>query len=138
MIGRISVIAALMFSACVHSAAPVPGEQLLAQCEAYIARPDSDVGQLCEAYVRGFLEGVQARAQYAVEEESWSDRAVRTRLGRNALARTSSCVPRTLSFDDLIDKAIVYLRANEQSLSQPAGAALEATLIAHYPCVKRD
>ena len=136
MIGRIPVVAALMVSASVHGADPMPGEQLLAQCEAYIARPDSDVGQLCEVYVRGFLEGVKARAKYAAEEESWGDRALRTRLGRNALARTSSCVPRTLSFDELIDKTVTYLRTNEESMSGPAGAALEATLIAHYPCAK--
>jgi hypothetical protein len=138
MIGRIAqIFGALVICAHAQGETPISGEKLLTHCEAYLAQPGGDMGQFCEAYVRGFLQGVKARAKHVNDEETWSDRAARTRLGRNALARTSSCVPQTLTFDELIEKTVAHLQANTEAAAKSAGAAIEAALLTHYPCVKQ-
>jgi hypothetical protein len=138
MIGCFTPIFALL-AICAHAQGetPISGEKLLTHCQAYLAQPGSESGQFCEAYVRGFLQGVKARAKNVKVEETWSDRAARTRLGRNALARTSSCVPPTLTFDELIEKTVSQLQTNADAAAKPAGEAVEAALLVHYPCVKQ-
>lgn len=132
------ILIAMTASACIqaHAAAPISAANLLKHCEAYVVQPSSDAGQLCAAYVRGFLHGVKAREDPSDKEETWSDRALRTRLGHDALARTSYCVPAGVSVEDLISKTIDYLQVNEDASHDPASAAIEAALRAHYPCVK--
>jgi hypothetical protein len=111
---------------------------LFERCSAFVHEPDSELGQLCSAYLRGFLQGAKAsggKKQEVSNEEGWTDRALRTRLGHAALARASYCVPENLTAHELAEKFVQHVEANPEAKESDASAALEATLQVHYQCI---
>lgn len=116
---------------------PPKADTLFERCSAFLQEPDSDLGQLCSAYLRGFLQGAKAsggRKQETSSEENWTDRAARTRLGAAALARASYCVPQSLRVSELAEKFVQYVESNPEAKKSDASTVLEATLHVHYRC----
>lgn len=120
------------------AAEPLSAHTLFERCSAFVHEQDSDLGQLCSAYLRGFLQGARAsggKKQETASEEGWTDRALRTRLGHAALARASYCVPESLTAYELAEKFVQHVEANPEAKKSDASAALEATLQVHYQCI---
>ncbi|HEY8508820.1 MAG TPA: Rap1a/Tai family immunity protein [Steroidobacteraceae bacterium] len=125
---------ALLFSP--HAQA-VSLEELTLKCMAY--QSDSGVAEeFCEAYVRGFLEGVSmARASREGASESWTERAARTRLGRppaRVIRKASWCVPEGTSLSEIVRHLLDYASKHGSDAGMPAAEALDSVLLQHYPC----
>ena len=89
----VSTFAALAPAA--HSA-EFSGRSLIAQCRAYADDPRSDQGQLCASFVTGFLAGLVASHPADADRETYSERAVRTRLGLRLIRGRSNRLPRSV------------------------------------------
>lgn len=120
---------------------PLKADTLFAQCTALIQTPSSAEGRLCDAYLRGFLQGVSSaggKQRSSTVDESWTDRAARTRLGTTALARASYCVPSDLTVQRFAELFVQQVEANPKTKELDAVSALEATLHVHYRCTASD
>jgi hypothetical protein len=119
------------------TATPLAASTLFDQCNALIQAADSTEGSLCDAYLRGFLQGAKSaggKQRAANGDESWTDRAARTRLGAAALARASYCVPSDLSAARLAELFVQHVNSNPEIKHIDARSALEATLHVNYRC----
>jgi hypothetical protein len=121
-------------------------ERLRDSCTAYVHAAEAVESVLCRAYVQGFLDG--ARRGYARDaaepesgRESFRDRAVRTRLGRQraqAPERQSSefCLPMPAPFDEIVRDFQHKLVAQQTpGITTPAGILLEV-LRRRFPCLE--
>jgi hypothetical protein len=119
------------------AASPLDALTLFERCSAFVEQPKSSDGQLCDAYLRGFLQGAKAaggKNRESAADESWTDRAARTRLGQAALARASYCVPDSLTVAELAERFIAHAETNPDVKNTDARSALEATLYVNYQC----
>ncbi len=135
---RILFALSLIAAPLSFAAEPLPARTLFEQCSAYIQTPEGADGQLCDAYLRGFLQGAKAaggKQRSAGNEESWTDRAARTRLGNAALARASYCLPSNITPAELAERFVRNLEKNPGLKDTDARTALEATLHVNFPCV---
>jgi hypothetical protein len=118
--------------------APLSSAQLHAQCLAYAAAPTSTEGQLCSAYLRAFIEGSD-RVQYdpAKEQdpdESFTERALRTRYGGPTAVRPQYCVNSSVTVDDLIIQLLVQADSHLPDESRAAASLIYATLNRFHRC----
>ena len=115
--------------------APLTAAELHEKCTAYIEAPQSTVGLSCASYIRGFIEG-STEVQFRLREvgESFSDRALRTRLGLPRDARPLYCLDGSLSMREFISNLIMYLGQLSPHESLNASAVLYGTLRRYYRC----
>ena len=120
----------------------IPAQTLHEHCRAYIQDPQSDDGLLCLAYVEGFLRGVTfssyAGPLTSEEPESWTDRAVRTRLGERALARASACRVWMPRLDEFVFKLVADIDSMATVPEYDAHQLVQNTLLNHYGCVTTE
>lgn len=130
--------------AAAASATPSTGAELHALCSAYLLDPQSEGASACETYVRGFLDGLRAGAADTnrpppteTAPESWSERAVRTRLGRGALSRVRErdiCLPESATAFAVIPLVVRLLQADPSRREASAGTSMTDSLRLHYAC----
>jgi hypothetical protein len=128
-----------MWAAAVGSdLAPLSSAKLHAQCLAYARTPSSTEGQLCEAYLRAFVEGSDQiqfdPAKEANRGESFRDRAFRTRYGSHTLPRPRYCVNSSVTTNDLIIQLLVQAESMPPNESQSAATLIYATLSRYHLC----
>lgn len=119
------------------AASPLEASILFDRCSAFIQNSDAAEGELCDVYLRGFLQGVKSaggKQRSSENDESWTDRAARTRIGDAALARASYCVPEGLTPARLAKLFVQHAEANPDLKNIDARSALEATLYVNYRC----
>jgi hypothetical protein len=127
-------------------------EELIAHCAVYEEDPDGGDGIFCVRYIQGFIDGAVAtdeRVTYNVadeydREESFSERAIRTRVGSRIGRYGSSyyaefCLGEPVPLADVV-KAVV---ADLSKIDDVAGRELArdvvyATLRNEYPCEAGD
>jgi hypothetical protein len=118
--------------------APLSSAELHAQCLAYARAPTSTEGQLCEAYLRAFVEGSdQIRfgpAKDANRDESFTARALRTRYGSHALPRSRYCVNSSVTANDLIMQLLVQAESMPPDKNQSAATLIYATVNRYHRC----
>ncbi len=127
--------------------APLSGADLLRHCTTYAEAPDEVGARICAAYVSGFLDGAEATdprvaqnvAAEADREETFSERAIRTRIDRRLQRFGPSvyaefCVGRAVTTAEIVSRVV----ADAQSLAVDDGVlargVLDDTLRRHYPC----
>jgi len=137
-----------MVSGSLRAMDVLTADQLAAFC-----LQDAPSGQLdgtaCMVYVRGFIDGAIATDPQVVRSvteelestESFSERAVRTRIGSRVDRYGPSvfagfCVPDPVPLSEITDHVIGLLRAREAGAG-PAREVVYQALRANYPCGDR-
>lgn len=129
----LAVIASLASAADLE---PMSGAELRQRCLAYIASPQSATGQACSGYVRGFIEGSTV-TQVGVSTsggESFTDRALRTRLGMRADPQPTYCVDATVSLSHLISQILRLLDEQPNLIESNARDVLHQVLQRFHRC----
>jgi hypothetical protein len=118
--------------------APLTSVELHELCMAYIEAPASDEGQACAAYVRGFIEGsdrvvLRSNEGAQAHEESFSERAWRTRLG---IPRPEPryCLEKTVSLQEFITQLLAQAERKPPEQDVSAQELLYATLSRFHRC----
>lgn len=120
-------------------AAPISAPELLEHCRAYNDEPRSSAGLLCAAYVGGFVEGVGALSSRRATSgdsgaESFTDRALRTRLGVPVACEPVYCLDDSASLQQFIADILVYAEQNPPERDMSANDVVVATLRNFHPC----
>jgi hypothetical protein len=133
-----SILIACWIPVCATGATPLSSSQLREHCLAYQVAADSDGGQVCAAYIRGFLDGLgtdgRSRAP-VIQAESWLDRARRTRLGSREARKPSFCLDETVTIGQIIGNLLVHAQSRPPQQDVPASALLRSALQRFHPCL---
>lgn len=118
---------------------PLSGSELHERCRAYASAPHSTEGRSCAAYIRGFIEGstlvqLHTSETAVTQQESFSERAFRTRLGLRSSAQPLYCVDRTMSLSRFIMQMLAHLDERPRERDANAGDVLYSTLQRFYRC----
>lgn len=124
-------------------------DDLERSCDSFLAESDSNDGALCLAYMQGFIAGSgtadaapETSRDAASEDESFTDRAVRTRLGTLRLQQIRSigdgghCLDDDVAAVKVVEKIADYLKEHPESLELTDADAVREALVHHYPCPK--
>jgi Rap1a immunity proteins len=118
--------------------APLTSVELHELCLTYIDAPESDEGQACAAYVRGFIEGsdrvvLRSDEPAQAQGESFSERAWRTRLG---IPRPDPryCLEKTVSLQEFISQLLAQAERKPPEQDVSAQELLYATLSRFHRC----
>lgn len=126
---------------------PLTATQLNQVCENYRDQADEPWSLLCIYYIKGFLDGAVATDRRVAEnvaeeierEESFTERAIRTRIG-NRLDRfgpsyyAEFCVGQPDPITDVVRHVIDELSRYEDLEGVQAQTVVYDTLRRHYPC----
>ena len=127
---------------------PLSTEELISHCVYYEDDPDGEDGIFCVRYVQGFIDGAMATdervAQNVAEEieqdESFSERAIRTRVGSRLKRFGPSvyaefCLGEPVPLKEVVDVVVKDLLNNDFIRDKPlAREAVYATLRRVYAC----
>jgi hypothetical protein len=119
--------------------------ELASHCTLLASEPEGTDAQYCIRYIQGFIDGavatdvrVMLNAEDALKKETFSERAIRTRLPSRAdSVRAASlagfCLGDPIQLRDVVD-AVVDDLADEQVHDAPAMQVVDASLQLHFPC----
>lgn len=127
-------------------------EELIAHCAVYEEDPDGGDGIFCVRYIQGFIDGAVAtdeRVTYNVadeydREESFSERAIRTRVGSRIGRYGSSyyaefCLGEPVPLADVVKAVVADLsKIDDVAGRERARDVVYATLRNEYPCEAGD
>jgi len=124
-------------------------DDLEQSCDSFLAESGSDAGALCLAYMQGFIAGsgtIEARAvggrDAAPGDESFTERAIRTRLGTLRLQQirnigdSGHCLGDDVAAVTVVEKIADYFNKHPQTLKLTNAEAVREALVYHYPCPK--
>ena len=119
--------------------APLSGVELYELCAAYVTAPESDEGQACAAYVRGFIEGsdrvvLRSAEPEETRNESFTERAWRTRLGVPRAPEPRYCVEETLSLKNFVTQLLTQAERKPPAEGVSAQELLYGTLSRFHRC----
>ena len=131
-----------------HAVEALSTEELISHCIYYGEDPESKDGIFCIRYIQGFIDGAVATdervtynvaAEYA-REETFTERAIRTRLGRRVERFPSYyadfCLGEPVPLAVVVELVIADLTDSERSARLPLARDLVyATLRREFPCV---
>jgi len=148
-----NLIMYLMVATCLLAAdrvtaiEPLSATQLNEVCADLREQRDSPDARLCVYYVKGFLDGAVATDGRVAEnvaaeieaEESFTDRAIRTRVGSRlrdfgASVYAEFCVGQPDPIADVVLHVIEELDRYEDLEGVQAQSVVYASLRRHYPC----
>lgn len=116
---------------------PLSSTELHSACLAYQRSQDSVDGRCCSAYIRGFFEGssdVVAGMPPDSGRGSFKERAIRTRLGRQALASPTYCIDSATSLQAFIGQLLEYAKLSPPRDDVEARVLLVGTLDRFHRC----
>ncbi|WP_417624671.1 Rap1a/Tai family immunity protein [Paremcibacter congregatus] len=149
-----SGIVAIVFGCTALFSSPSQGMDWLdeldlrSQCASYLKAPEGRAGVLCESFIQGYLSGIHALRREVDSKidkkrsptgESFSDRAIRTRVGSRlkyidpALHR-GFCIANDVSPDVVVRKVVRYLDEHEGDTPLPDNKILFNALLENFPC----
>jgi len=116
-------------------------------CMQLLEDPEAVESRLCIAFVQGFLAGTDATAaslrppRYPIDDdETFRERAIRTRLGNARLLRRRSatgadfCIRDTDSAADILREVAAFLEAQADEPSLTDSPQFREALVAQFPC----
>jgi hypothetical protein len=123
-------------------------EELVSHCVFYEEDPDGEDGIFCVRYIQGFIDGAVAtdeRVTFNVageydQEESFAERAIRTRVGSRVESFGASyyaefCLGEPVPLGDVVEKVVEDLLSPRRTAGEPlAREVVYATLRREYPC----
>ena len=126
---------------------PLTAEQLRQACVEFKGQADSPYSALCVYYVKGFLDGAVATdgrvaenvAAEIEESESFTERAIRTRVGSRLKEYGPSvyaefCVGQPDPIVDVVMHVVEELERYDDLEGVQAQNVVYASLRRHYPC----
>ena len=138
---------AMFASANANAVEALSTEELISHCVYYENEPESVDGVFCVRYIQGFIDGAVATDERVTNNvadeydrsESFSERAIRTRLG-NRLERFQTfyaefCLGEPVPLKTVVELIIADLDDEKRVASQPlARDFVYTTLRAQFPC----
>lgn len=115
--------------------APMSSLELHQRCLRYAQSPQSEDGVICSTYIRAFIEGSQVVQidQASVQGESFSKRALRTRLGSRKAA-VQYCVDSSVTVETFVLQLLVQAEDTPPEEELDASTLLYATLSRFHAC----
>ena len=135
-------------SSAVNAVEALSTEELVSHCVFFEEDPEGKDGIFCVRYIQGFIDGAVAtdeRVTFNVadeyeREESFSERATRTRLG-NRIERYGSsyyaefCLGEPVPLREVVEVVVADLLDPDRAAAQPLARDLVySTLRRQYPC----
>lgn len=114
-------------------------EELVERCRAHAADPDGRDGTFCTAYVQGFIDASPLVAIRHDDKapESFTQRAARTRLGRQVSSRPEYCIDSVTRLDDMISQILEQAILTPPRDDTDASVLLYATFARFHACPSR-
>ena len=122
-------------------------EELVSHCVFYDKDPESVDGVFCVRYIQGFIDGAVATDERVTRnvadeydrEETFSERATRTRLGRRieryGTYYAEFCLGEPVPLKTVVERVIADLDNTQRIANQPlARDFVYATLRLQFPC----
>ena len=126
-------------------------EELVSHCVYYDEDPDSVDGVFCVRYIQGFIDGAVATDERVTNnvaneydrDESFTERAIRTRLGsrlkRFGTYYAEFCLGEPVPLESVVELVIADLDDKQRIANQPlARDFVYATLRVQFPCEVAD
>jgi hypothetical protein len=124
------------------------GGDLERSCDVLLDDPTRSEGQLCLAFVQGFIAGADTSADAvnprsattpSSEKESFAERAARTRLGTLRLQQIRSkyaryCIGDEVTAVEVVEKVTDYLQDHPTAADVTAHDAVREALVHSFPC----
>ena len=144
----ILLLSALFISPTASAVEALSTTELVSHCDKYYDEQASEDRIFCVRYIQGFIDGAVATdervARNVVEEyekeESFSQRAARTRIG-NRLARYGSsvyadfCLGDPVPLKEVVEHVVADAQKEQLAEANPLARNLVyRTLREHYPC----
>ncbi|PLW67666.1 hypothetical protein C0039_15810 [Pseudohalioglobus lutimaris] len=119
--------------------------ELASHCARLKSNPDGVDGQYCIRYIQGFIDGavatdarVMLNAEDAIAGETFSERAMRTRLPSRADINRAAglagfCLGDPLHLRDVVDAVVADL-TDEKMQDEPAMDVVYSSLQQQFPC----
>jgi len=136
------------FTTSAKAVEALSAKELASHCVHYAEDPDSKDGVFCLRYIQGFIDGavvtdkrvtLNVAAEYQ-KEETWVERAARTRLGSRLDRYGPSfyaefCLGSPVPLADVVNQVVVSLQNNQSSTTTASARELVyLTLRTHFPC----
>ncbi|MGB5163776.1 MAG: Rap1a/Tai family immunity protein [Woeseiaceae bacterium] len=148
-VGTLLVLATLQDARAVEA---LSTEELIEHCAVYEDDPDGEDGIFCVRYIQGFIDGAVAtdeRVTYNIadeldSEESFTERAIRTRVGSRIERFGSSyyaefCLGEPLPLAAVVQVIVTDLmKLKNLEGRELARDVVYETLRRHYPCQADD
>lgn len=127
------------------------GHQLRRSCDLFLDDPQSQDGALCLAFMQGFIAGADAAEGTVVGEstetsetadESYSERAARTRLGTIRLQGIQAaklaryCIDENVTAFKVVKKITAYLEDRPRASDLTVYENVREALVHSFPCAK--
>ena len=118
---------------------PLSGAALYQACIEYMQSPASENGRVCGIYVRGFIAGsdriVLMSSQHTpARSESFTDRALRTRLGKRVTVQPEYCIAADVTLRMLVEQLLSQATITAPDETTEAAELLYATLGRFHRC----
>lgn len=127
---------------------PLSTDELKLHCEIFEQNPDGEDGIFCVRYIQGFIDGAVATDEFvtynvadeADRDESFSERAIRTRVGSRLnlygpSAYAEFCLGEPVPMEEVVKKVVDDLLNVDFVRDMPlARDIVFATLRRNYPC----
>lgn len=142
----------LLFFIASAKASPVEwltGHDLEQSCDLLLEDAGNADGGLCLAFIQGFIAGADASDGVVVPdasassrsaEETYAERAARTRLGTLRMqqlqpsAQPAYCIDETTPAIEVVKKVTAYLEDHANAADLTAGDAVREALVCSFPC----
>ena len=148
IITSITILSALL-TTNVRAIEALSTSELAEHCAFYEKEPQGVDAVFCVRYIQGFIDGAVATDERVVsnivsdkdEEETFSERAIRTRLGKMKLYGSTYyadfCLGEPIKLKEIAVKVITDLSKTKITSKQPlARDVVYQTLRTNYPCKK--
>ncbi len=150
-LGWLAALAAVCFFAeRAEAVEALSTEELAEHCEIYLNEPDGEDGIFCVRYIQGFIDGAVATDERVTlnvadefegeETESFTERAIRTRLGNRLQEFGSSyypefCLGEPVPLKEVVDLVVADVLDPLRTMNRPlARDVVYTTLRREYPC----
>jgi hypothetical protein len=150
--GLMLLIALLLAAPAARAVEALSTEELMSHCEKYYDEQAHEDRVFCMRYIQGFIDGAVATDERVArnvvgeygQDESFSERAARTRIG-NRLERYGASVYADFCLGDPVPLKVVVEHIVEDATDPERVAAnplardlVYQTIREHYPCPDRD
>ena len=138
---------ALLASSNARAVETLSTEELVSHCIYFEQDPESVDGVFCVRYIQGFIDGAVATDERVTNnvadeydrDESFSERAIRTRLGRRVerfgTYYAEFCLGEPVPLKTVVELVVADLEDTRRVANQPrARDFVYATLRQHFPC----
>ena len=150
--GLMLLFALLLAAPAARAVEALSTEELMSHCEKYYDEEAREDRVFCMRYIQGFIDGAVATDERVTrnvvgeyeKEESFSERAARTRIGKRlerygASVYADFCLGDPVPLKEVVEHVVEDASDPERVAANPLARELVyQTIREHYPCPDRD